>query len=113
MDIDKDLVIPVEKMEPLLTDMFIIEGAASYLTNKGEPTNDKAKRYYEKVLAKHGVTAEQFEESMEYYTYHVEELDVIFEEVIINLSKLESELLNEYEKEKEKEKEKEEEKEKE
>jgi hypothetical protein len=105
VEFKKELIIPADKMEAVLTDMFLIEGAASYLTNKGKPANNKAKRYYEAVLEKHGVTEQQFEESMQYYAYHIDELDEIFEKVIINLSKLESEVQSEPEKEKEEEKE--------
>ncbi len=105
MNIDKSRVIPPEKMEPLLTDLFLVEGAVSYMADKGTPIDGYSKKYFEEVLEKHEVTGEEFEESIRYYTYHIEKLDKLFENVIVNLSELETEVLIEVEEEKEKDKE--------
>lgn len=105
MNIDESRVIPPEKMEPLLTDLFLVEGAVSYMADKGTPIDGYSKKYFEEVLEKHDVTRKEFEESIKYYTYHIQKLDKIFENVIVNLSKLETEVLTEIEEEKENEKE--------
>lgn len=97
MDIDEALVIPPDKMELVMTDLFLVEGAISLLKNEGDEADNLSKKYFMTVLDNYGVTREQFEESLKYYTYHIEELDKIFEEVIVNLSKLESEVISEAE----------------
>ncbi len=99
MNIDKSRVIPPEKMESLLTDLFLVEGAVSYMADKGTPIDGYSKKYFEEILDKHKVTKDEFEESIKYYTYHIEKLDKVFENVIVNLSELETKVLLEAEEE--------------
>jgi len=105
MNIDEARVISPEKMESLLTDLFLVEGAVSYMADKGTPIDGYSKKYFEEVLEKHNVTRPEFEESIKYYTYHIEKLDKLFENVIVNLSELETKVIIEVEEEKEKDRE--------
>jgi hypothetical protein len=93
VNFDMSKVIPQEKMVEVMTDMHLLEGAVLQ-KQRQNAVSYKASPYYNIILEKHQITGEQFEESVRYYTYHTGMMDKIFEEVIVNLSKKESELMN-------------------
>jgi len=49
-----------------------------------------ATEYFDVLTKKHSISRESFEESIRYYTFHTEELNAIYEQVITELSKRES-----------------------
>ena len=87
-----ELVLPQDSMVVLLTDLQLVDGAVNLKSRSGQRQSDYANAYTEQVLEKHGVSNEQFTESIRYYSYYIEELDKIYEEVIIRLGKIESEV---------------------
>lgn len=84
------LVIRPDSMEVLLVDMHVAEGMVSVLKNKELPAGKLSTEYFDAILTKHDISRESFEESMRYYAYHTEQMDKIYEQVITDLSKLES-----------------------
>jgi hypothetical protein len=84
------LVLPADSMVSLLTDIHVVDGIISALKEKKKPVSHLSEEYFDLVLKKHSMNRETFEESMRYYAYHTEELNRIYEQVIINLSKQES-----------------------
>jgi hypothetical protein len=89
---EKSLVLPRDSMVILLTDLQLADGAVNIRSKQGKPKVEYASSYTNQVLEKHGVSREAFLESMRYYSYNIEELDKIYEEVINRLGKLESEI---------------------
>lgn len=87
---DMSLVLPADSMITLLTDLHLAEGAVNALKSKEHPAGHLSSEYFETILEKHSINKDIFEESMRYYAFHSEELDKIYEQVIIDLSKKES-----------------------
>jgi len=93
---DDDLIIPQEKFTEILTDIHLVEGVLNIEVNDNNLVIDSISReYFDVMMKKYDVTEIQFNTSMEYYTFHIQELDKILEQVITNLSVKESEVLEE------------------
>jgi hypothetical protein len=88
---DMGLVIPQDSMVILMTDLQLVDGAVNLKSRSGKSLSDYANAYTDQVLEKHGVSREEFTESIRYYSFHIEKMDKIYEEVIIRLGKTESE----------------------
>lgn len=77
-------------MVSVLTDIHLADGVINTIKIKDKSTGYLSNKYFELVLDKHKIGRDTFEESLRYYAYHTEELDKIYEKVIVNLSKIES-----------------------
>lgn len=86
---NKDLVIPADSMVTLLTDLHIADGVISTIKLKDKGLKHLSTELFSSILEKHKIDRDTFEESMHYYAYHTEELNKIYEKVIVNLSKIE------------------------
>jgi hypothetical protein len=84
------MVIPADSMVSLLTDIHLADGVINTIKIKDKPIEHLSNEYFSVVMDKHKIGRDTFEESLRYYAYHVEELDKIYEKVIVNLSKIES-----------------------
>jgi hypothetical protein len=84
------MVIPADSMVSLLTDIHLADGVINTVKPKNITIEHLSNEYFSMVLIKHKVGRDTFQESLRYYAYHTEELDKIYEKVIINLSKIES-----------------------
>lgn len=89
------LVLPPDRMESLLTDLQLVDAAINLEQRDGLPPEETAEPYFKEVLGEHEVSQEEFEESMRYYAYHLDELHAIYEQVIVRLSEMEIELRQE------------------
>jgi len=92
-------VIPEDKMIVILTDVHIIEGARIGKKVLGDSlyTID----HYTNLWDKHNIRESQYDSSFRFYSRNAEKMDLLYEEVITNLStmssKAESESLSEKE----------------
>jgi hypothetical protein len=86
------LVLPKDSMVVLLTDLQLADGAVNLEAKQGKPKFEYASAYTELVLEKHSVSKETFKESLRYYSYHIEEMNEVYEDVINRLGTLESEI---------------------
>jgi len=77
-------------MVTLLADMHTTDALIEAQKNKIATENHLSNEYFYAILDKHHIDKETFEESMRYYSYHVEKLDKIYEQVVVLLSKKES-----------------------
>jgi hypothetical protein len=84
------LVIPADSMVTLLTDLHLADGVINTVKVKEKSIEHFSSEYFTAVMDKHKIGMDTFEESLRYYAYHAEELDKIYEKVIVNLSKIES-----------------------
>jgi hypothetical protein len=87
---NKNLVIPADSMVTLLTDLHLADGVINTIRLKDKSLGHLSTEYFSATLEKHKIGRDTFEESLRYYAYHTEELNKIYEKVIINLSKIES-----------------------
>lgn len=84
-------ILPPDSMVAVLTDIHILEGIDNTVNKKDTAMANVTERTLDIILNKHRIDRDAFEENLRYYAYHTEEYDKIYDQVIINLSKLESE----------------------
>lgn len=79
---NKDNHLPSAVMQKVLTDITLAEGYAIFVRDTLHPAGsknyDSLGSYYKDILAHYKVTKEQFNESMDWYKKHPEELDSIY-----------------------------------
>ena len=88
---DESVIVPPDTMVLIMTDLHIMEGIASISDKKDTATATLNEKTLNIILNKYHLDRNGLEENIRYYTYHTEEYDKIYDKVIINLSKLESE----------------------
>lgn len=84
------MVLPADSMVNLLTDLHLADGILNTIKDKKITNKKLSTAYYKAILEKYSINDAKFEESMRYYSFHSEDLNTIYEKVIINLSKMES-----------------------
>jgi hypothetical protein len=82
-------VLPQQKMVEILYDMHLLEGARSGTMILGD--TNSLPDYYSRVYQKHQVSEQQFKESFYWYTLHPNELKLVYDDLIIELTTLEAE----------------------
>lgn len=80
-------LVPDTLMVAVITDIYLVEGVMIQLEYLQRRPQDAAIPYYDVVFRKHGITREQFRSSMEYYAQTEDQLDKIYDRVILNLGK--------------------------
>ena len=89
-------VLPKEKMIEVLTDVQQAEALIQFSAlERNDSTRTIAYGYYKSVFEKNKITAEQFRKSFTFYANHLDMMDKMYEEVLVNLSKREAEINNE------------------
>ena len=81
-------------MISLLTDIQLIEGAVSKKMIDRAANKKESSRYYRKAFEKHGITRDQFDESINFYTENPKDMQEIYEKVLVELSKIKADLEN-------------------
>jgi len=84
-------VMDKETIEKVLTDLHLIEAVLIRKQSQGLMAFDLAEIYYDSLFKKHGVSKQQFDSTIAFYSRNPGELDEIYKNVITNLSRLESE----------------------
>lgn len=92
---DMNLVLSQDSMVVLMTDLQLVDGAVNVKSRGNQLMEEYSSAYTRQVLEKHNLSHEVFSESMRYYSYHVEKMDEIYEQVIIRLGTIESEAYQE------------------
>ena len=85
-------IINKDSIVSLLVDMHIVKGQAFQLNTGESSFNFSYGSFQESVLNKHGVTRAVFDSSINYYMKKPEDFEIMYESVIIQLSKIEGEL---------------------
>lgn len=78
-------IIPKKDMVLILEQIYITDGVVS-ISESSLGFKDSI-AYYEPILNKYGYTTSEFDSSIKYYAQRTEELDEIFDKVILELSK--------------------------
>ena len=85
-----DWVISEDKMIAILTDVHIIEGARIGKKVLGDTLY--ALDHYMKLWDKHHIRESQYDSSFRFYSRNAEKMDVLYEQVLTNLSTMSSEI---------------------
>ncbi|NPD45101.1 MULTISPECIES: DUF4296 domain-containing protein [unclassified Lentimicrobium] len=86
-DVPGDL-ISRDKMIVILADMQITEAFLDDLRKTGIRTNDSSLLYFQKVFKKNQVSPMEFENSLLYYKKNLEQMDMIYTDVVTRLNEL-------------------------
>ncbi len=79
-----------QEMVDILVDVHVIEGARSGTLILGD--TNSIPDYYSRIYLKHNTTEQDFKTSFDWYTHHPKKLKMVYEDVIVALSKLEEEV---------------------
>ncbi len=91
--------LPADKMQQVLFDVHLAE-VYSIVVNqdslhRGTDRNqDSLAAYYLSVFKHHKITPKQFEQSIDWYKHHPEDLDSIYTKMIPDMSKLDASYQN-------------------
>jgi hypothetical protein len=96
----KQTHLPDDKMQALLTDIYLAEAYTSSLpvdtTVKPRPGKnlDSLAVFYKTILDKHGVTYTEFSQSMDWYRSNPGQLDSIYRHMQVDVERTKERLLN-------------------
>ncbi len=91
-----DKLLSKSEMVSVLTDVQLVEAGLSINENRRLEMELKPE-YYRLVLDTHNITLKQLKENINYYQSTPKVMEDIYDEVLANLSKLQSEVLKELE----------------
>jgi hypothetical protein len=85
--------VPREKMTEIMTDIYLAEVYSTLVSDStGISVNknkDSLALYYKSVLSHHGITLDEFSNSLRWYSDHPNELDSVYINVLNELSTME------------------------
>ena len=81
--------IGMDSMKVLLADMHIIDAVAESKAQMGMSEKMLAEEYYEQMFKNHGITRQKFVESYAFYEAHPELLNMMYEDILADISKRE------------------------
>jgi hypothetical protein len=79
-------IIPHNTMVSIITDINLVDGIVSYDNINRVNNKNLKKEYYNRVFIKYGITSDEFEQNMEYYSSQYDEMLEIYDEVIGKLT---------------------------
>lgn len=87
-----DYLISEDQMVAIMVDMHLIETAQNLKIIEPDTTNAEYHQLFESVFLTHGVTKTAFDSSMYYYATRSDQMHVIYDKVLEELSEMESEV---------------------
>lgn len=85
-------LLPTEKMIDLITEVHIAEALIVQHQAHGKNVPYYTALYFKTILKKYGISRKDFFENVEYYAYDSKKLEIIYTEVITNLTKKQTEI---------------------
>lgn len=82
------------QMIALLTEIHLVEGSTNQMNLYGDSLTQYVLNNYEFLFQKYHTNQAGFRETMDYYVQHPKEMDKVYEKVVENLSKMQSEIKN-------------------
>lgn len=79
-------------MVDLLTEIHLVEGSVTPLLLQGDSATQYVLNNYNYLFTKYNTNDKEFKEALDYYIRHPKEMDKIYEKVVENLSKMQSEI---------------------
>ncbi|MGB0423681.1 MAG: DUF4296 domain-containing protein [Flavobacteriales bacterium] len=89
---DLGLLIPRDQFVQVLTETQLLETARKQKMIKGDDPIAAVTEQYRLIFEEHGVSQEEFEATYKYYYSKPDEMVVLYDEVIAEIAKRESEL---------------------
>ncbi len=86
---DEDIVSE-EKMTEIIIDLNLIDGAIK--ANRHNIDSIKTNAFFESVLEKHHLTEELLDKNLKYYTQRPEEMELIYEKAIAQMTEAQAKL---------------------
>ena len=86
-------IIPQSKMVQILADFHLAEVTANY-KSLGDTNRIDVMELYSQIYKKHSITKEQYKESYQFYLEHPTLLNKMYDEVINELSRRQTEIQN-------------------
>jgi len=84
--------IPPKKMEQVLMDVSLAETYSTMTSDnqhtRGVKNSDSLSVYYKTIFAHYDITQNEFDESMQWYKAHPEELDTVYSHMIATIGKM-------------------------
>lgn len=87
-------IIPPEQMVPILVDFHLTEASIYLNQQKHENVGPITIERYNFILKKHKITRKKLDESFRFYSDHINEMEKIYEQVVVELSKAQSGIKN-------------------
>ncbi len=87
-----EVLLSYDQMVAVMTDIHLTEGVLNYHRINRMEYKDYKSAYYSKVLQQHGINAVQLRENIDYYNSTPKVMEDIYEEVLSNLVKIETDL---------------------
>ena len=91
LDVPKD-VIPMETMKVILADMHVADAVAETKTQVGANEKELVQKYDEQIFKIHGTTREAFAKSFSFYEQNPVLLNLMYDDILNDLSKREGEI---------------------
>ena len=88
-----DTILSKGEMVSILTDIYVAEGTIAYHRTKKELTQEISTRYYKQIFQKHNINHRILKDNLRYYNSTPEIMEDIMEDVLANLSMLQSEVM--------------------
>jgi hypothetical protein len=81
-----------DEMVLIITDIQLAEGALTYRRTRRVEQQGFRESAYKKIFSNYGITAKILNENVNYYNSDPERMELIYEKVLANLSRMEGEL---------------------
>jgi hypothetical protein len=83
-----------EKMVEIISDLKLTEGAIQQMSAYGDDAKMVSQYYYNKVLQKHQISAEEFKANLVYYSAYPDIMHQIYSRVVNRLTEMHTEISN-------------------
>jgi len=87
-----EILLSKEEMISILTDVYIAEGAIAYQKSQKTLPEGADITYYEQIFEKHKINHRILKENLSYYNSNPKNMELLLEEVLARLSRLQSEI---------------------
>ncbi len=91
-----NLALSTDKFTAVMIDVQLAEGMKTQKIFVTKDNSEAVNLLYKHIFEKHGVTSEEFMESFEYYRSRPGEMELVYEQVLDSLSKLDIEVKQAY-----------------
>lgn len=86
-----EIVMGEEKMVEVMLDVHLTEAVLTRIRGTGEDVKEISDDYYQKIFEKHDINETIFDTSFSYYQRNLGEMEKIYEQVIVELNKMQRE----------------------
>lgn len=89
---EPQLPVPQDKMVSVMVDLHLVETAHNMQLTEGDSTRPGYAELNERVFLKHGITKAAFDSALYDYSFHVKEMNAVYDLVLERLSEMDAEI---------------------